>query len=177
MLCKEMNQRLPYMFGDEPDYLINLGKELPERANICMLGVGPGLMMLALYEGAGYDKFNFWGVDAYNLTAQDHITLLPFKVTPIFLSTITSKAVTLFEDDFFDLLIIDADHRYLAVKQDIANWTRKVKVNVGLTFIHDYIPQENDAPDNGVKQAVDELKGLLGEQVASPGCSVVFKKR
>jgi tRNA G37 N-methylase Trm5 len=54
-----------------------------------------------------------------------------------------------------DLLLIDGDHRYPAVKNDIQLWTKHVKPG-GILALHDYCPQ-NKKPKAGVKQAVDEF--------------------
>lgn len=52
-----------------------------------------------------------------------------------------------------DLVFIDGDHTYEAVKQDIALWTPKVRVG-GIMSGHDY----NNLPRfPGVKPAVDEV--------------------
>lgn len=55
-----------------------------------------------------------------------------------------------FEDNYFDFVYIDADHRYEAVKADILAWLPKVKKG-GWLCGHDY----GEKP--GVTKAVDEL--------------------
>ncbi len=61
----------------------------------------------------------------------------------------------LFEDDSLDVVFIDADHSYEAVKDDFRYWLPKVKPG-GLLCGHDY--SEKDNP--GVVQAVNEAKDL-----------------
>lgn len=72
----------------------------------------------------------------------------------------TDEAATKFPPNFFDLILIDADHHYEPVKADLANWYPKLKPS-GYLFCDDY-----DLPKfPGVKQAIDETK-LPGKVVA-----------
>lgn len=59
----------------------------------------------------------------------------------------------IFPDNFFDLIFIDADHSYDAVKADILAWLPHVKLQRFLTG-HDYFHRES-----GVVKAVDEIFG------------------
>jgi len=61
-------------------------------------------------------------------------------------------AASEFEDGFFDLVFIDADHSYEGCKADIIAWSPKTKILSG----HDY---ENNTQDFkfGVTEAVDEF--------------------
>lgn len=54
----------------------------------------------------------------------------------------------------FDLVFIDGDHSYDAVKNDISNWLPHVRVG-GIICGHDYV----DYIKYGVKQAVNEVFG------------------
>lgn len=60
------------------------------------------------------------------------------------------EAAATFGDDSVDLVYLDADHRYEAVRADIAAWWPKVKPG-GLLMGHDYGP---GSP--GVMRAVEE---------------------
>lgn len=62
------------------------------------------------------------------------------------------KAATLLSDHTFDLVFIDADHSYEAVRADILAWRPKVKRG-GVLGGHDYRSDEG----YGVIQAVNEL--------------------
>jgi predicted O-methyltransferase YrrM len=64
----------------------------------------------------------------------------------------TSEAAKLFEDGYFDLVFIDADHSYEGVKEDIEKWYYKVK-NGGLVAGH-------DLSWTGVQKAISETLGL-----------------
>jgi len=61
------------------------------------------------------------------------------------------EASRLFEDGYFDMVYIDADHCYLAVKDDIKSWLPKIRGG-GIIGGHDY-----DLRD--VSTAVDEQLG------------------
>ena len=45
--------------------------------------------------------------------------------------------LTEFDDDYFDIIYIDADHRYNAVKKDLEITYKKVKIG-GIISGHDY---------------------------------------
>ena len=61
-----------------------------------------------------------------------------------------------FDDEFFDLVFVDADHSYEGCLEDIKAWEGKVKKG-GYMSGHDYENNEGDFKF-GVTQAVDEWK-------------------
>ena len=61
--------------------------------------------------------------------------------------------VTLFEDEYFDFVFIDADHKYESVKQDIEDWYPKVRKG-GILAGHDYAQSQH-----GIRKAVDDRFG------------------
>jgi len=73
-----------------------------------------------------------------------------FKERAEILKLSSFEASKLFDDESFDFVYIDADHRYEAVKADILAWLPKVKKD-GWLCGHDY----SEKP--GVTKAVDEL--------------------
>ena len=69
---------------------------------------------------------------------------------------LTSKeAAKKFESKSLDLVFIDANHTYEAVKEDIKLWLPKVR-HGGVICGHDY-HRTGNIPHNGVKRAVDEV--------------------
>jgi hypothetical protein len=68
-----------------------------------------------------------------------------------FISKTSAEASKDFPDNFFDLVYIDADHSYEAVRKDIQTWISKVK-NYGIIAGHDWKLEE-------VKNAVRSLRG------------------
>ena len=63
----------------------------------------------------------------------------------------TTIVSTLYPNQYFDLVYIDADHSYEGVRADIASWRPKVKEN-GLMAFHDFLN-----PAYGVRRAVEEF--------------------
>ena len=78
-------------------------------------------------------------------------------------------------------LFVDGDHRYAAVKRDIAGWVPKIIVG-GVVIFHDYNPAEKDrghAFIEGVKRAVDEFFAKRTKQwqdIPTVGSLKVFKR-
>tara|TARA_R100001530_G_C4268081_1_gene142344 strand:- start:16 stop:606 length:591 start_codon:yes stop_codon:yes gene_type:complete len=64
----------------------------------------------------------------------------------------TCEAAQLYEDGYFDLIFIDADHSYEGVKKDIETWYSKVKKG-GVVAGHDFSWA-------GVQRAIAETVGL-----------------
>ncbi len=68
-------------------------------------------------------------------------------------------AATMFPDNYFDLVYIDGDHRYNAVKADIEAWLPKVRPG-GTIAGHDYLLQNRKRRSLcEVKPAVDDFFG------------------
>ena len=61
--------------------------------------------------------------------------------------------VNKFNDEYFDFVFIDADHKYESVKQDIEDWYPKVRVG-GILAGHDYAQTQH-----GIRKAVDDRFG------------------
>ena len=66
----------------------------------------------------------------------------------------SEEAVEMFDNEHFDLVYIDADHRYEAVKRDIEMWLPKVKLG-GILAGHDYHIEQHP----GCGLAVDTVLG------------------
>uniref|UniRef100_A0A6M3J102 Putative methyltransferase n=1 Tax=viral metagenome TaxID=1070528 RepID=A0A6M3J102_9ZZZZ len=67
----------------------------------------------------------------------------------------TSKnALKRFDDRVLDFVYIDANHQYEYVKEDIREWSKKVK-HGGIISGHDYVNGHNGI-SFGIRQAVDE---------------------
>jgi len=64
------------------------------------------------------------------------------------------KAVKRFADESLDFIYIDANHSYGYVKEDIREWSKKVKKG-GVVSGHDYVNEHAGIPF-GVKRAVNE---------------------
>jgi len=69
---------------------------------------------------------------------------------------LSTEAVKMFKDNYFDFIYIDADHSYEAVKNDLDLWLPKCKIG-GVFAGHDY-----GLAGTGVKKAVDEFANKNG---------------
>lgn len=69
------------------------------------------------------------------------------------IKSISWEAPSLFKDEYFDFVFIDADHTYESAKKDILSWLPKVKKG-GIISGHDYSHNHK-----GVIKAVDEIFG------------------
>ena len=80
--------------------------------------------------------------------------LLPYKA--LIVRDTSMNAVKRFADESLDFVFIDANHDYKFVKEDIREWSKKVKKG-GIVSGHDYrnLHREIDY-GYGVKKAVDE---------------------
>ena len=76
-------------------------------------------------------------------------------------------AAQLFEDNSLDFVYIDADHKYEAVKADIATWFPKLKSG-GIMCGHDYI-ERSHIEEFGVIPAVHEFVAEYGLKFAVTG--------
>lgn len=73
------------------------------------------------------------------------------------------------DDDKYDLIYIDADHSYHAVKRDIELAFLKIK-NKGFIMGHDYELNKNKCKNNwtfGTKKAVDEFCEKYNQEIIS----------
>jgi SAM-dependent methyltransferase len=176
--------KLPYVFGTEIEYIKELGSKLTLDSKVLMLGVGPGEMALLLHKGAEEagnpfkdvygDKsfFEFWCVDNSSLgTYISHMTSC--KYSPGYmLNYNTSYIYHEFKDESFDLIIVDASHKFEDVKADIEHYWPKLKWG-GTILFHDFIKLEEN---NGVEQAINACFNEDWVEIARPGISIVYRK-
>lgn len=73
------------------------------------------------------------------------------KYDCILIQKYSMEAINHFANGALDFVYIDANHSYKFVKDDIREWSRKVREG-GIVAGHDYITS-----DMGVKEAVDEF--------------------
>jgi len=76
------------------------------------------------------------------------------------------NASSLFPDNYFDFVYIDANHSFEAVMQDLESWYPKVKLN-GVIAGHDYLDDFASYTKFGVKSAVDKFFQLKHKKVMS----------
>lgn len=74
------------------------------------------------------------------------------------------EAARLFPNQFFDLVYLDANHSYVAVKADLAAWLPKIRPG-GAFCGHDYMDGVREEGVFGVQTAVNEFFGRPPEIV------------
>lgn len=174
------------------DSRINMLSLVKKGGNICELGALKGdfsEIILALCKPNQLVLVDIWpkevvsgDVNGNNLEKFDGDYLYEFvekrfKHAPAvkIIRKLTVKALKKFPDNYFDMIYIDADHRYEAVAEDLKWAYKKVKRN-GFIMGHDYEINSAKTAENyqfGVKQAVDEFCLNNGQAIyakAKDGC-------
>lgn len=91
-------------------------------------------------------------------------TAKKYKGRAIPMKMFSSDAVKQFEDNTFDFVYIDANHKYEFIKEDIKQWYPKCKSG-GIFAGHDYLDGVITSGDYGVKSAVNEFCAETGLNV------------
>ena len=151
---------------EDIDAYRGLYKSLPKNAVTVELGVWFGRSLCVAGEIARPKGIRIYGVDIWEfppkgprdpqyLTAFSHVlaNIRKFGLlgTVALLPMTSDMAAAWFEDESLDMVFIDADHSYEAVKRDIQTWEKKLKPG-GILSGHDYWP--GSWPE--VRQAVNE---------------------
>lgn len=124
----------------------NLGAEVgveTGRYSKCLCTVNPNLKLYSIDSWEELDNKN------YNKAKK---RLGPFNCQII--RDLSMNAVKRFADQSLDFVFIDAAHDYDSIKEDLAQWSKKVKKG-GIVSGHDYNNGLRGQP-RGVKQAVNE---------------------
>lgn len=103
------------------------------------------------YESIGKDKWDALYGHCCSL-------MLPHKQLRV-LRMESVKAASMFPNRYFDMVFIDANHDYEAVKIDILTWMPKIRSG-GIISGHDYLKGRSDL--QGVTKAVNEIFGFDG---------------
>jgi predicted O-methyltransferase YrrM len=152
------------MQGELIKYLINKLNNT-QKLKIAEIGVymGRGTSLWGVELLNNNTEFEYYAIDHFN-GSPEHIgssNIPDYEKTLKYLEPIlnnitiiknnSTDAAQMFENDYFDIVYIDATHEYGYVKQDILTWLPKVKLG-GYICGDDY---HSSWP--GVIQAVDEL--------------------
>lgn len=178
---EELNSKISYAFGDELGWLRSFGETLRPYPikTVLMIGCGPAIHALAVYEGLQTKQLNFYIIDIkYDGTAEKHLQQIGYGNCVHYLLGRSQDIIV--DIPKIDFLIVDGDHTFLGVKGDIEAWWDKVVIG-GYVFFHDVIDVANDST-NGVAQAIQEAltTGPMkdhAELIASPGISEVYRKK
>lgn len=152
--------RLPegWFYPEDIKEYRRLVSEIPDGGSLCELGCYKGRSLCSVADIIKRKNIKVTVIDIFTGTdnevkEQDYQNEFEENVKRFGLDVRTIKGYT-FDvvktiDENYDLVFLDADHSYEAVKQDILDWKDKTKVLAG----HDYNSHI------GVNKAVDELLG------------------
>lgn len=160
----EQKYKLPggWFYGDDIVEYRRLVEDVPEGGTIGELGCYKGRSLCSVADIIKRKKLKVFVVDVFTGTASEghwepdyknefESNLKRFGIlenATTFRGT-TNEHTSSFMDNTFDLIFIDADHAYPAIRQDIDNWTCKIKKG-GTISGHDY------GTHPGIAQAVNE---------------------
>lgn len=158
---------------EESNTLIDLLKTQEQPRKVAEIGVWKSRNLKWLLRKYGSHISEFWGVDTFeaNIPSSSgrenrqspefwkgqyfHACRLMRFFPQLHIVKATSlKASELFTEEYFNLVFLDAGHRYQSVVEDINAWLPLVKVD-GFLAGHDY--EKNWYPD--VKKVVDKIFG------------------
>jgi len=158
-LSDEMKQltKITNHWNDYPCDKTSLEKlmksELKEGIKVLEIGAWLGrttILFMELIQGYGslYVVDNWHGTDFWNHEVESakvfdyfYLYCINIKEKGFYedvkiINMSSSQACEIVKDDFFDIIFLDADHRYQSVKSDIFNWYPKLKEG-GLFIGHD----------------------------------------
>jgi predicted O-methyltransferase YrrM len=81
---------------------------------------------------------------------------IPYSRKIAIMRMFSTDAVKFFDDEYFDWVYIDANHKYKYIKENLHLWTPKVKVG-GLITGHDYENKKEKRRGWGITKAVNEF--------------------
>lgn len=118
------------------------------NGNIAEIGSYEGLSLWSIKDIIKNNNIKSWSID--NI-ARPELVNNTKKWGINFIHKSSIDAAKDFENNFFDLVFIDAEHKYESLKNDIKSWLPKLKIN-GILMGHDY-----SSLYPGVVNAVNEL--------------------
>lgn len=164
--------------ADDIALLATVMDTLPDVPTVVMLGAGSGTMSLAVYAIRPECFMVTVDVDQQSLNweaqALANSTGDPSILEHVQLHTSSNRAGENYRAVNIDLLIVDADHSYEGIKNNLMAWMPNMKKE-GLIFVHDYDGTEAPRAYPGVKKACDEVLGKRPK--LKRGWSGVFNAR
>lgn len=168
---------------DFPDFYRRMVASVPDDAKLAEVGFANGASAIFLAETLlNADKeFKLHLVDNLDYGGTEQLltvvqNLCRAKVVDrcVVLPKDSLNAACAYPDQLFDLVFIDASHKYELTKADIRLWFQKVK-HGGILAGHDY----NIGEGAEVKQAVDELILSADLEIVKTdkGCGVWMMRR
>ena len=177
----DISDRTTLMGAGEINILKKYVRRLPENAIVIIIGAGAGTSSLAiLEERTDLVIFSIDTVfptkDRYKPGEKENLQQAGMWNNGIVIQVLgDSQRIGKTWPYQYDMIFIDGDHRYEAVKQDINLWVPKASEDAVIIF-HDYATKEKK-PKAGVKQAVDEILLDEWEQVDYNRYLLVLKRK
>jgi len=157
--------------------LINLIKEEGLK-KVAEIGVHKGATVRNILNSCSDILDEYWAIDPYVPYEQmkadwdelyKNICSDMIKYQKLKAMRLTSaEAARLFPEQYFDLVFIDADHSYDAIKEDIYLWKPLIRKG-GILAGHDY-KKGGKFPFWGVQVAVDEI--FAQEEIETLPCRI-----
>lgn len=169
----KLNARIPYAFGNELEWLREHAKYFN---NAVMIGAGPGVMAVALMEGNPNLDLLVIDIDTCQYV-KAHLEDAGFDAVKFVVMDSVEYGRD-YQGRPLDFLIVDGDHSYAGVYNDILAWYYNIKSG-GMIFFHDVI-NINEDKDNGVASAISAAVAAgyrLQYVPPAPGISEVYEKK
>jgi glycosyltransferase involved in cell wall biosynthesis len=164
-----------------------LANEVPDGGTICELGVWKGRSLCSIADIIRRKRLKVIAVDTFqgsvdyepekliarslDLAGIFRANTQKFGIDPTIYQMTGDEASQLMADRSIDLLFIDANHGYEAVRNDLEKWEPKIR---GVIGGHDYNgPMYPNPSWPGVKRAVDERY----RDIHYDGVSLVWSKK
>ncbi len=159
--------------------LVDVVRDLEDHPRVVQLGAGSGTMALAILGAR--DDVALWSIDSDQQALNWELQAL--ENAEVDLQRRDSPRYIQINDDSvlagrrwhgvtqIDLLIIDADHSYESIMGDIGAWS----THSDLVFLHDYDGLTAPEQYPGVREAADEIWGVITRPLHKAGWSAVFR--
>ena len=160
---------------EESNTLIDLIKIQNRPCKVAEIGIWKSRNLKWLLRKYGEHISEFWGIDTFEAGIPScsrkakyqspefweeqyfhACSLMKFFPQLHIVKATSIKASRLFDEEYFDLVFLDAGHQYQSIFEDIKIWLPLIK-NGGFLSGHDYGYRHSP----GVKIAVDEILGDL----------------
>lgn len=156
MLDKELSfLRKAMRFVPPGGRVVEIGSWLGDSSEAIATGIqdfSPGTQLFCIdpFEQEFFNRDAKWAKKASSMNAKEFFLKRMSRFGVVFYEKRSSEAARLFEHKSVNLLFIDGNHDYEAVKEDIGMWLPKMKKNA-IMCGHDYGKEQF-----GVTRAVDE---------------------
>lgn len=178
----QLNASCPYALPEELQYVRQLMNDLSSKNRALMIGAGPGVFALAMLE----DRKNppwLYVVESGSFDYLDtHLEAAGVNLEKVVhIHGNSSVSAKNFLRHSFELILVDGDHSYEGVSQDILGWWPTL-VPDGVMFFHDYLERESGIGGTGVWSESDVAKAIHDHKtdewklLRQVGISIAYRK-